>query len=207
MDTQKQQLRIVGLLAIMLALAPAARADLTLIYTGTFDLPIPAQPDTGRAWMDDAVVEVLETFTVIDLDVEITLTHENIYDLQLFVQSPDGTRLTLNYYDPTAELAQDYTHTIFDDEADTPIELAHAPFTGRFKPKAPDELTIFDNRDPQGQWKIQIYDSWYAYTGTLEEAKLIFEVPEPTALPLLTLGLIFCNRKTWPYFGQTRLFQ
>jgi len=191
----------------MLALAPAASADLTLIYTASFDLRIPAEPATGDAWMDDAVIDIPDSFTVIDLDIEITLTHTNIYDLQLFLDGPDGTRLTLNYYDITDKVGENYTGTIFDDEADTPIESALAPFNGRYRPKAPAELSIFDRRDPQGAWTIQIYDARHANTGTLEEVKLIFEVPEPTTLLLLSLGVILRNRKTRPYFGQVRFFQ
>ena len=190
MDTRKAKQRTVALLAISLALAPAVSADLTLIYTGSFDLRIPAEPATGHAWMNDAVIEVPVSFDVIDLDVEITLTHTSVFDLQLFIEGPDGTRLTLNYYDPDHEFfeGQDYTGTIFDDEADTPIESAQAPFTGRFKPRAPAELSIFDGRDPQGLWAIQIYDAWHANIGTLQEVKLIFQTPEPAVFLLLLLG-------------------
>ena len=181
------------LLAVVMALAPAASADLTLIYTGSFDLPIPAEPETGHAWMNDAVINVSDSFTVIDLDVEITLEHTSVFDLQLFVQGPDGTRLTLVHYDPADEFfeGQDYTATIFDDEAETPIEAGQAPFTGRFSPRAPAELSVFDGRNPQGPWTIQIYDSWYANVGTLYEVKLIFQTPEPAVFLLLLLGLPF----------------
>ncbi|HLB75191.1 MAG TPA: proprotein convertase P-domain-containing protein [Sedimentisphaerales bacterium] len=191
MDAQRQKQRIVSLLAVVMALAPAASADLTLIYTGSFDLRIPVEPQTGHAWMNDAVINVPESFTVIDLDVEITLEHTSVFDLQLFVRSPDATALTLIYYDPADEFfeGQNYTATIFDDEADTPIESGHAPFTGRFTPRAPAELTVFDGRDPQGPWTIRIYDSWYANVGALYEVKLIFQTPEPAAFLLLLLGI------------------
>ena len=191
MDTRKPKQRIVSLLAISLALAPPALADLTLIYTGSFDLRIPAEPATGHAWMNDAVIEVPVSFDVIDLDVEITLTHTSVFDLQLFLEGPDSTRLTLNYYDPADEFfeGEDYTGTIFDDEADIPIESGQAPFTGRFRPRAPAELSIFDARDPQGFWTIQIYDAWYNNIGALEEVKLIFQTPEPAVFVLLLLGI------------------
>ena len=190
MDTRNTQQRIVALLAITMAFAPAASAALKMIYTGSFDLPIPAEPNTGRAWMDDAVINVPESFTVIDLDVEITLTHTAVFDLQLFLQGPDGARLALNYYDPSGEFfeGENYTGTIFDDEADTSIELAEAPFTGRFKPRAPAALSIFDGSDPHGPWTLQIYDFWYNNTGTLHELKLTFTTPEPATLLLLILA-------------------
>lgn len=180
----------------MLALVPAfgsiASAELGLIYGGSFDLRIPAS-GSGKAWMASAVVNVLDNFTVVDLDVAVTLNHTSVFDLELVLQGPDGTRLRLNYYDPAGEFfeGQDYTQTIFDDEAPTSIQLADAPFTGRFKPRAPARLHIFDALDPQGPWELQIYDWWYANTGTLEEFKLIFNIPEPATVILLTLGLTF----------------
>lgn len=180
----------------MLALVPAfgsiASAELGLIYGGSFDLRIPAS-GSGKAWMASAVVNVLDNFTVVDLDVAVTLNHTSVFDLELVLQGPDGTRLRLNYYDPAGEFfeGQDYTQTIFDDEAPTSIQLADAPFTGRFKPRAPATLHIFDALDPQGPWELQIYDWWYANTGTLEEFKLIFNIPEPATVILLTLALTF----------------
>lgn len=191
MDTRKPIQRIVVLLAASIAFAAPAHADLTMIYTAQFDLRIPGEPHTGEAWMTDAVIEVPKTFDVIDLDVELTLTHTSVFDLQLFLEGPDGTRAALNYYDPDDEFfeGENYTATIFDDQADTPVNSADAPFTGRFKPRPPAELSIFNDRDPRGLWKIQIYDAWQANTGTLEEVKLTFTVPEPTALLLLLAGI------------------
>jgi len=201
MNAQRPIQRIIVLLALSLTFAPAASAELTLIYTASFDLRIPAEPATGDAWMDDAVIDIPDSFTVIDLDVEITLTHTNIYDLQLFLDSPDGTRLTLNYYDITGEFGENYTGTIFDDEADTPIESALPPFNGRYRPKAPAELSIFDHRDPQGAWTIQIYDARHNNIGELEEIKLTFKTPEPATILIMTLGipiLLRPRKKTLP---------
>ena len=191
MDAHAPKQRIVALLAITAVLAAPAPAVLNLVYIGSFDLRIPADPNTGHAWMQDAVIPVLDSFAVVDLDVEITLTHTSVFDLQLFLKGPDGTRVLLNYYDPAGEFfeGEDYTATIFDDEAETPIELAEAPFTGRFKPRAPAQLAAFDNRDPQGPWTLQIYDAWYNNTGTLQEVKLVFEIPEPATPAFLLLGL------------------
>lgn len=191
MDTRASTKRIAALLALSMAFASAAHADIAMIYTAQFDLRIPAAPATGAAWMTDALIEVPQTFDVIDLDVEITLTHTSIFDLQLFLESPDGTRVTLNYYDPADEFieGEDYTETIFDDQAPTTIESALPPFTGRFKPKPPAQLSIFNGQNPQGQWKLKIYDAWQPNTGTLKEVKLIFNTPEPTTMLLLLAGI------------------
>ena len=113
----------------------------------------------------------------------------------LILEGPDGTRVTLNYYDPADEFfeGENYTATIFDDEAETPINSGEPPFTGRFKPRPPAQLSVFNGLDPQGEWRLQIYDAWHANTGTLEELKLIFNIPEPATFLLLLTALPFAR--------------
>jgi hypothetical protein len=189
MDTHGQVQRIAVVSAIALTLCSAALADLGLVYGGSFDLRIPAT-GSGKAWAQEAIVNVPDHFTIIDVDASITLTHTSVFDLEIILAGPNGARVRLNWYNPSDEFfeGQDYTGTIFDDEASASIELAEAPFAGRFTPKAPSRLDIFDGIDSYGSWRLQIYDWWYDNIGTLEEFKLIFNTPEPTTLILLSLG-------------------
>jgi len=166
----------------------------TIIYGGDFDLPIPApddpQSEYGRGWMDDAVIEIGDHFTIYDLDVGITLTHTKVFDLQIFVQSPAGTSLCLNMYnfDEFFE-GEDYEDTIFDDEAALPIEEGQPPFTGRFRPRSPAKLSVFDGQDNFGQWKLQIYDAYYYDTGNFESFEVMITIAEPATVTLLMLGV------------------
>jgi len=163
----------------------------TIIYGGDFDLQIPAHPDNSRGWMDDAVIEIPDHFTIYDLDVGITLTHTNVFDLQIFVQSPLGTKICLNMYDFKEEFFkdEDYIQTIFDDEAALPIEEGQPPFTGRFRPRSPATLSVFDGQDTFGQWKLQIYDAYYADTGNFESFEVMITIAEPATATLLVLGV------------------
>ncbi len=190
MDTHGQVQRIVAAFAIALAPCSPALADLGLVYGGSFDLRIPAT-GSGHAWTQEAVVNVADHFTVIDVDVSITLTHTSVFDLEIILAGPNGARVRLNWYSPSDEFfeGQNYTGAIFDDEASASIELADAPFAGRFTPKASSRLDVFDGIDAYGPWRLQIYDWWYSNTGTLKEFKLVFNTPEPTTLILLTLGV------------------
>lgn len=162
----------------------------TIIYGGDFDLQIPADPDNSRGWMDDAVIEIGDRFTIYDLDVGITLTHTSVFDLRIFIESPAGTSLCLNMYnlDEFFE-GEDYENTIFDDEAQVPIEDAEPPFTGRFRPRSPATLSVFDGQDTFGQWKLQIYDAYYADTGNLESFEVMITIAEPATATLLVLGV------------------
>ncbi len=190
MDTHSRTQWIVAVLLGVGAMSFPVFAGEVYTYSGDFNLQIPAEPDTSKGWMADAIIEINRHFTILDLDVGITLTHSNVFDLQIFLQSPEGTTLCLNTYDFREFFeGEDYTQTVFDDEAEVPIEEAEPPFTGRFKPKAGNLLEIFDDQDAYGPWRLQIYDAWNADTGTLESFELtITTVPEPATVALLVLG-------------------
>ncbi len=187
---------IVAFFFMAAGLSSSVFAGPTIIYGGEFDLPIPApddpQSEYGKGWMNDAVIEIPDHFTIYDLDAGITLTHTSVFDLQIFLESPAGTRLCLNMYnfDEFFE-GEDYKDTIFDDEADLPIEEGQPPFTGRFRPRSPAQLSLFDGQDTFGQWKLQVYDAYYYDTGTFESFEVIITICEPATATLLILGAAF----------------
>lgn len=160
------------------------------IYTGDFNLPIPANPDETKGWMADAVIEIPHHFIITDLDVQISITHTNVFDLQIFLRSPTEKVICLNMFDVKKEFSvyPNYTNTIFDDESLFFIKEGEAPFTGRFKPIDPYELSKFDDEDAYGPWRLRIYDAFYADTGTLNSFELMITTPEPASAILLTLA-------------------
>ena len=193
MDAHNAVQRIVVIVLIVVGVSFPVFAGSVHIYSAEFDLPIPANPDDTRGWMADAIIEIPDNFIVSDLDIRINITHTSVFDLQIFLQSPAGTRLCLNMYNPFDEffVGADYTQTIFDDEAETAIEQAEPPFTGRFRPKAIDAanlLEIFDDQDTFGPWRLRIYDAFYWDTGNLDSFELMITVPEPATAILLLLG-------------------
>jgi len=194
MDAQSCIQWIVAVLLGLGALSFPVFADEVYTYGGDFDLTIPASEDPrseyGQGWMADAVIEIDSHFTISDIDVGITLTHSNVFDLQIFVQSLDGTSLCLNMYNPFNEFftGADYSQTVFDDEAQTPIGQAEPPFTGRFRPNNGSLLEIFDDQDAYGPWQLRIYDAYYHDTGTLDSFELAITTPEPATVVLLVLG-------------------
>jgi len=167
-------------------------ASPTIIYGGKFDLPILDKPGPG-SWVTEATIEVLDHYTIYDLDVRISITHTNVFDLQIFLQSPLGTRICLNMYDFKEEFfkGENYAGTIFDDEAEIPIEEGEAPFTGRFRPIEPYKLAEFDDENAYGLWCLQIYDMWDYDTGTLDSVEVMITICEPATATLLILGVAF----------------
>ena len=199
MDARTAVQRAVASIAIVVgACGGAVYAGPVYIYRSDFNLRIPANPGETRGWMADAVIEVPDHFTICDLDVRLTFTHESLFDLQIILKGPAGTSVVLN---PAGNLAfivrgRDGRLTavggsgrwFFDDEAQVPIEQAGPPFTGRFRPEAGSFLEVFDGRDSFGLWRLRIYDAFYADTGTLDSFELMITAPEPATAILLLLG-------------------
>ena len=189
----KARVRVQRIVLIFVGLGACslpAFADEVYTYQADFDLKIPADKDASKGWMADAVIKIDYHLIISDIDVGITLTHSNVFDLQIFVQSPDGTTLCLNAYNPENEFFKgaDYSQTVFDDEALAHISDAEPPFTGQFRPDASEGLEIFDGQDAHGPWCLQIYDAYHHDTGTLDSFELIITVPEPATAGLLALG-------------------
>jgi hypothetical protein len=176
--------RIAAILTIVLGVGANISAGSVQVYGGDFNLPIP-----DKGWMADAVINVPEHQIISDLDVEISITHTNVFDLQIFLAGPAQTRVCLNMYNfDDFFKGANYTQTIFDDEADVPIEQGRAPFTGRFRPIEPFNLSAFDGQDAFGQWHLQVYDAYYADTGTLNNVQITIANPEPATVLFLALG-------------------
>jgi len=202
MDARNAVQRIVAILVIVAGACggDAVYAGPVYTYHGSFNLPIPApdEPESefGRGWMASAVIEVPDHHIITDLDINISLTHESLFDLQILLQSPAGTNVALNLAGNLAFIVRDKDgklrpvggsrDLLFDDEAQVSIEQASIPFVGPFRPVW--SLSLFDKEDSFGLWHLQIYDAFYADTGTLNNFELIFTVPEPATATLLTLG-------------------
>lgn len=198
MDAHKAVQWIVAIIVIVSGVSFPVFAGQVYTYGGDFDLPIPkpdsSDPDISKGWMDDAVIEITDNFIVSDLDVRISITHTNVFDLQIFLQSPAGTRICLNMYDFREFFeGANYTQTIFDDEAELSIKQVEPPFTGSFRPIEPYKLSEFDGEDNYGIWRLQIYDAWNWDTGTLDSFELVISTPEPAAAVFLILGAGLIN--------------
>ena len=101
---------------------------------------------------------------ILDLDVVVNITHTWVSDLTVNLIAPNGTVITLADFvgDPAD---QDFTGTIFDDEAAVLIDNGTAPFTGRFQPQQ--SLSAFDGLSSAGIWQLQVLDNAGLDTGSI----------------------------------------
>jgi len=192
MITQCSTLKMAAVLFFGLKLLSCCFADFTFTYGGSFNRPVPDPNGPGETGVVQATVNVPDHITIADLDIGINITHPHVFDLQLFLQSPQGIEICLNAYDFNPFfVGGNYRATIFDDEAPQPIEHGKPPFTGRFRPKGPYELSSFDGQDAFGDWRLQIYDIWPYYAGRLDSFELVITVPEPATILILISAAAF----------------
>jgi hypothetical protein len=169
-------------------------------YIMDFNLPIPSPADSHskfqKGWMDDAIIEIEDHYIIEDIDVSVTFTHEALIDLQISLISPAGTNVFLTYGGSTNFLVRDENGDLapvggsgtwfFDDEAEISIEEANEPFFGLFRPV--ESLSLLNQEDVHGLWRLKIYDALMAHAGYLDNFTLYITSPEPATGVLMILG-------------------
>ena len=103
-----------------------------------------------------------------DVDVRINaLSHTWVGDLVIDITSPDGMRVVLAEHPGGPDNSgNNFTNTVFDDEASTNISAGAPPYTGSFKPQN-DQLSRFDGKQQQGTWTLRLRDLFAGDTGTI----------------------------------------
>ena len=147
---------------------------------GEAGINISGTPRIVRTFSGIAPISDLSTITldvpvgfsnpIVDVDVEVDLSHTWDSDLDIFLIPPAGPTIELTTDNGGA--GDDYRVTVFDDEASTAITTGQAPFNGRFRPEAP--LSVLDGLSPLGTWNLQITDDEAGDIGTLNSWSLKF---------------------------------
>ena len=92
--------------------------------------------------------------TVSDMNVRVNLQHTYDGDLAISLLSPAGTQVSLS--NRLGGSGQNFTNTVFDDEAGTAISAGSAPFTGSFRPSS--TLNAVDGQGLSGNWRLRVED-------------------------------------------------
>ena len=112
----------------------------------------PIGPDANT--VTTSVINIPPSFIVNDVNVKINLTHTYTGDLDIKIIGPDGTQVFLAQ--DLGGSGDNYTNTIFDDQAANSITTGTAPFTGTFRPQG--VLANFNGKQGQGNWTLHITD-------------------------------------------------
>ena len=100
----------------------------------------------------------------------VNIQHTFDRDLRLTLVAPDGTRVLLSQFNGGS--GDNYTNTIFDDLAVTPIQAGSAPFSGSYIPEQP--LAALNGLPVQGSWSLEVQDTAPGDSGTLSGWSLSF---------------------------------
>jgi T1SS-143 domain-containing protein len=139
--------------------------QVSTIFENTNDVHI---PHVGTA---TSTIDVSGLNSIADLNVLINLNHTWDWDIDIFLISPEGTRVELSTKNGGS--ADNYIDTVFDDEASTDITAGSAPFTGSFSPEG--NLSDLDGENPNGTWTLEITDTLGGFSGTLFNWELQIE--------------------------------
>jgi subtilisin-like proprotein convertase family protein len=120
------------------------------------DLTVP--PEVAGALPDRKTRNFLAISSVAavigDVNVRIDLTHTYDDDLVISLFSPGGTQVSLA--SRVGGSGDNFSNTVFDDEAALAITSGRAPFSGSFRPSSP--LNAFDRQNMSGTWILRVED-------------------------------------------------
>jgi subtilisin-like proprotein convertase family protein len=134
-------------------------------------LRIPFDPsNTATLGTTTTTFTVTDTRSITDLNLRFSLNHTFDADLLISLRSPSGRTVTL--VNQRGGDQDNFTNTLLDDEALTPLSSGTAPFSGGFKPDNP--LSAFDGLSALGTWTMTIQDLSQFNTGVLLSAALEF---------------------------------
>ena len=120
------------------------------------------------------------------LTLSLNITYPFDPDLSAVLVAPDGTTIPLFTNVGTTGNNQNFTSTVFDDNATTPITNGGPPFFGRFKPEQP--LGVLNNSSSikgpggtgTGLYTLEITNASTGTTGTLNSWSLTCSSRRPT---------------------------
>jgi subtilisin-like proprotein convertase family protein len=125
-------------------------------FTNTSGIAIPS----SGAVFSPIVVNGL-TGSVAKVTVSMSLFHQNLGELEVFLIPPTGPTIPLAIALPGTQLGTNCTNgrVTFDDDALLPIEAGASPYVGTFRPDAPLSLADGDSGPAlNGVWMLEIID-------------------------------------------------
>lgn len=127
--------------------------------------------------------------TLTDVNVTLSLSHTNDEDLDLYLVAPNGTMVELAT--DVGGSGDNFTGTVFDQQAGTAITAGVAPFTGSYRPES--SLDAFNGGTPSGTWTLLVTDDTAGNSGTLLSWSLQLSYAETSATTTSTGDYAFTN--------------
>ncbi|PQO41878.1 proprotein convertase P-domain-containing protein [Blastopirellula marina] len=120
-------------------------------------------------------IEVAEDYLIGDLNVQLSITHTYVEQLDGYLIGPDGQRIEL--FTGVGGSDDHFDKTIFDDDSGERITRSRPPFRGSFQPEALEKrqpgLNYFRGKNLKGTWQLMIRASRSERSGVLHGWSLI----------------------------------
>lgn len=124
----------------------------------------------------NSTISITTPSQIEDVNVTLNITHSWDADIDVYLESPSGTRIALTL--DNGGTGDNYIDTVFDDDAADPIGSGTPPFTGTFQPT--ESLAAFNGESSGGIWTLNAIDDEAILSGTLDSWSLeICGVPLP----------------------------
>lgn len=137
---------------------------------------LPIGPNSGT--ITESVITFTNDLPVNDVNVTVNLTHTYDGDLTIKLIGPDASEVILA--DRVGGSGDNFTNTVFDDDATQSINDGTAPFTGTFRPSG--NLSDFNGLSTMGDWTLHILDNANGDSGTLDSWTLQLCAAEPLGI-------------------------
>ncbi len=127
----------------------------------------------------------------------LSITHTWDSDLTATLEAPDGTQVVL--FSAIGGDGNDFDGTCLRGDVTASILAQNPPFSGTFKSMNPLGV-INNNQDPNGTWKLRIYDSETGDQGTLDSWSITFGTDPATDQPFTSsnLPIVILNTNNQP---------
>ena len=126
-------------------------------------------PDNNTSGITSVLnIPFVNKVSILDVNVTLNVTHPWVGDLTITLTSPNGTEVTL--VSSRNDNGDNYTSTVFDDDATNNIASNSAPYTGTFQPEG--NLSSFNSEFSNGNWELKIIDGGPDDIGSLDSWNL-----------------------------------
>ena len=136
---------------------------MTEIYTSS-DINL-AIPDESTVL---STVSISDSGTILDLNVQLGISHDRINDLDVLLKAPDGTSVKL--FANVGGSSSSLNNLTLDDDASHPITAAPNPNITTFRPE--ENLALFNGLSLSGIWTLEVRDTRKQKIGTLDRWSL-----------------------------------
>lgn len=123
----------------------------------------------------------------------INIEHKRIGDLALYLEAPDGNRITL--VEASTKVDTNFLSTCFNNDATQTIAQANAPYVGSFKPK--DSFNDLIGSPINGVWKLLVKDLNTGVVGLLDDWDISINNENIATFDWQPASLFLDNTKTF----------